>query len=290
MVTTLHKLLDTARRRSFAIPAFNVTDLETVQAVLDAAVQMRSPVIIQTSEKAMSYAGARTLYALMRVAAEDRARKIPVVIHLDHGKHFAVVSQAVRLGYPSVHMDASEKPGARNVALTKRAVALGHRHGITVQGELGYLLGYEGMTKIRFTKRAIEKYLTDPLRAAEFVRKTGVDTLAVAVGTAHGVFKGKEFIDVPRLRAIARATRVPLVLHGGSGLSARDLKTAIRNGVRIVNIDTWLRLAFMKGLSASVKRRKPDHVDIREPLGAARLTMMQEAIRVIRLLGSAGKA
>ena len=290
MVTTLHKLLQHARRRSYAIPAFNVTNLETIQAILDAAVSQRSPVIMQTSERAMSYAGARTLYAMMRVAAEDRAKKIPVVIHLDHGKHYPIVAHAVRLGYTSVHMDASEQPWAMNVALTKRAVALGHANGITVQGELGYLLGYEGMTKIQFSKKAIEKYLTDPQQAAEFVNKTGVDSLAVAVGTAHGVFKGKEFVDIPRLRAIAKAVHIPLVLHGGSGLSAKELKAAIHSGVAVVNIDTWLRIAFMKGLSAAVKHPHPDHVDIREPLGAARLTMLQEAIRVIRLLGSNGKA
>jgi ketose-bisphosphate aldolase len=291
MLTTLHTLLTKAEKGRYAIPAFNVTNLETTQAVLDAAVQMKSPVIIQTSEAAIEYAGHETLFALMCAAIEERAASIPVVIHLDHGKHFDIVKDCIQLGYSSVHMDASEQSWRENVALTKRAVTLGHKKGITVQGELGYLLGYEGMTAVHFTKQLLEKLMTDPEQARTFIQKTGADTLAVALGTAHGYFKGREHIDFKRLMAIKKLVKVPIVLHGGSGVPDKQLKEGIKLGIRIVNIDTSLRLQFMSGLTHALLSYNPKRkVDLRPYLATARLTMQREASRLITLVGSARKA
>ncbi len=291
MLTTLHTLLKKAERGQYAIPAFNVTNLETAQAVLDAAVQMKSPLIMQTSEAAIEYAGGQTLFALMVAAIDERAASIPVVIHLDHGKHYEIVKECVTIGYTSVHMDSSERPWKENVALTKRAVALGHKKGITVQGELGYLLGYEGMTKIKMSRASLEKLMTDPHQAQIFVQKTSVDTLAVALGTAHGYFKGHEHIDLKRLVAIKKLVKVPIVLHGGSGVPDAQIKKAIAAGIRIVNLDTSLRLQFMSGLTRALDTYDPKRkVDLRPYLQAARLTMQREASRLITLLGSARKA
>ncbi len=291
MLTTLHTVLAKAERGKYAIPAFNVTNLETTQAVLDAAVQMKSPVIIQTSEAALEYAGRKTLFSLMRAAIDERAKSIPVIIHLDHGKHFDIVKQCVEIGYSSVHMDASERPWRENVALTKKAAVLGHKKRITVQGELGYLLGYEGMTAVHFTKQVMEKLMTDPQQARVFVQKTGVDTLAVALGTAHGYFKGRERIDFKRLQEIKKLVNVPIVLHGGSGVSDREIKKGISLGIRIINIDTSLRLQFMSGLTHSLLSYNPKRkVDLRPYLKSATLTMQTEARKLIQLLGSARKA
>ena len=291
MITTLHTLLKKAERGRYAIPAFNVTNLETIQAVLRAAAMLKSPVIIQTSEAAIAYAGHATILSMMQSVAADIAPRIPVVTHIDHGKHFPVVAESIRLGYTSVHMDASEKKWAANIALTRKAVVAGHRRGITVQGELGYLLGYEGMTKIRFDRAKLQQIMTDPDKAHEFVRRTGVDTLAIAVGTAHGSFKGKEIIDFQRLQKIKANVSVPLVLHGGSGVAPAQIRKAISMGIRIINLDTTLRLPFLNGLQKSFETYNPKaHVDIREHLSAARLTMEREASRLIELLGSAHKA
>lgn len=291
MLTTLQSLLAKAERGRYAIPAFNVTNLETVQAVLAAASAMRSPVIIQTSEAAIEYAGHKTLFALMVAAIKEQAKSVPVVIHIDHGKHFDIVRDSIKLGYTSVHMDASERPWRENVAVTKRAAVLGHQAGITVQGELGYLLGYEGMTKLKFSRAELTKLMTDPEQARVFVQRTGIDTLAVALGTAHGSFKGREFIDLKRLAAIKKLVNVPIVLHGGSGVPDAQLKQAIRLGIRIVNIDTTLRIKFMSGLTHALLSYNPKRkVDLRPYLATARLTMQEEAVRLIRLLGSARKA
>lgn len=292
MLTSLQHLLAKARRGHYAIPAFNITNLETVQAVLTAAAKTKSPVILQTSMKAIAYAGAHTILALMQTAAREYAPEIPVVTHLDHGKDIKVVRECVQLGYASVHMDASEKPFAQNVSLTRQAVALGHRRGVLVQGELGYLLGYEGMRKIRFDVAKLARSMTDPDQAHEYVRRTGIDTLAVAVGTAHGYFKGKEKIDFSRLKAIAQRVRIPLVLHGGSGVSDAHVRKAIAHGVAVINLDTALRLEFLSGLKQSLgaASRRAATVDIRTYLAQARLFMEREAIRLIRLLGSDRKA
>lgn len=291
MITSLQPLLERATRRRYAIPAFNVTNLETIQAVLSAAAAMRSPVIIQTSEDAIEYAGHRTILELMESVAATHAKKVPVVTHLDHGKHFNVLKRCVELGYRSVHMDASEQPWKKNCELTMKAVILGHKHRVTVQGELGYLLGYEGMTKIRFDRRKLQLLMTDPVQAAEFVAYTGVDTLAIAVGTAHGFFKGKEKIEFERLAAIRKRVRVPLVLHGGSGVADREIRKAIAMGIRIINLDTTLRLQFMSGLRTAMQSYdQKKKVDIRPVLIKARDAMEREARRLMKLLGSAGKA
>ena len=290
MLTTLHQLLVKAEKKKFAIPAFNVTNLETALAVVRAAVKTKSPVIIQTSEAAIQYAGHQTLLRIMENVIAELSGTVPIVTHLDHGKHFETVKASVNLGYRSVHMDASEQPYDDNVSLTKKAVTLGHAKKITVQGELGYLLGYEGMMKMKSMKQ-MTPLLTDPEQAKDFAQKTGVDTLAVAVGTAHGMFRGKEKVDFQRLIAIKQLTGKPLVLHGGSGVYEADIRKAISFGIRIINIDTDLRLSFMSGLQTAMKSYDPTKkVDVREPLGAAALTMEKEAITMIRLLGSANQA
>ena len=291
MITTLHAPLRKAVRGRYAIPAFNVTNLETAQVVLRAAAKLRSPVIVQTSESAIAYAGPETIISMLQTLAGELAPHVSVITHLDHGKHFHVAERCVTLGYTSIHMDASERPWSQNVAVTRRAVVLGHRRRITVQGELGYLLGYEGMTKINFDRGKLKALMTDPDQAAAFVAATGVDTLAIAVGTAHGFFRGKEKIDFDRLAAIQKKVSVPLVLHGGSGVSDAEIRRAIRTGIRIINLDTALRIHFLNGIQQAMAQYDPKTmVDIRAVMDAAQRSMAREAERLIKLVGSAQQA
>lgn len=291
MISKLLPLIERAERGRYAIPAFNVTNLETIIAVVRAAVRTKSPVIIQTSESAIAYAGHEPLLRLIEMIAAREGRAARIVTHLDHGKHSSVVHESVRLGYCSVHMDASERPYRENIRRTKEAVTFAHRRGVPVQGELGYLFGHEGMTSAAFTIAAMQAAMTDPDQAAEFVALTGIDTLAVAVGTAHGIFRGRESVDSKRLAAIRSKIKIPLVLHGGSGAPRQQIRKSIAIGVRIVNIDTALRVAYAAGLRASVGTvRAGSKIDIREIMMPATAAMERVAIEHIRLLGSNGHA
>jgi fructose-bisphosphate aldolase class II len=304
MLVPAKQLLIAARRKRYAVPAFNVNDLEFLRAVMDAAVKMKSPVIIQTSEGAIAYAGMDYLVAMARVAAQAN---IPVVLHLDHGKDPAIIKQAIQSGYTSVMFDGSTLSYAKNVAATKKIVALAHAKGVSVEAELGALAGIEDFVDVA----ARDAHLTDPDEAAAFVRATRCDSLAVAIGTSHGAFKftGRTHLDIPRLKYIAARVSVPIVLHGASGVledvkelaekygaklgKARgvldgDIRKAIRHGVAKINIDTDLRLAFTAGIREAV-HDLPTVIDPRKLLEPATLLMREVAMRKMKLFGSAGR-
>lgn len=290
MMYDLIRLARKAQKQHYAIPAFNVSDLEMTQAVIRAAVNMKSPVIVQTSESALKYAGAKTLAMIIRSVALEIGHTVPIVMHLDHGKHQSVLNQCLRNGFNSVHRDASELSFARNIAATKAAVRAAKKYKARVQGELGAIFGTEGLTKLKkgFDYRQM---MTDPKQAKEFVTKTGIDTLAVSVGTIHGSFKGVEHIDVKRIQAIAAAVRTPLVLHGGSGNDPKQIKAAILAGICIINVDTDLRLALIGGMRRALKKpSKAGKVDPRAILTESYLPMQREAERMMKLFGSAGRA
>ena len=305
MLVTAKQLLVPARRKRYAVPAFNVNDLEFLRAVMDAAVAQKSPVIIQTSEGAVAYAGMDYLVAMARVAAQA---PVPVALHLDHGKDLRVIRQAVQSGYTSVMFDGSSLPYAKNVAQTKKVVALAHAKRVSVEAELGAIAGIEDFV----TVAERDAHLTDPNQAAAFVRSTRCDALAVAIGTRHGAFKftGKTHLDIARLQAIAKRVSVPLVLHGASGIredlkelaqthgaklgKARgvldgDIKKAIQQGVAKVNIDTDLRLAFTAGVREAVDDL-PTVIDPRKLLSPASALMREVAIQKMKLFKSAGRA
>lgn len=304
MLTTTKKLLVPARAKHYAVPAFNVNNLETLKAILSAAEKMRSPIIVQTSEGAIDYAGIEYLSAMIRVAAGG---KIPVAMHLDHGKEMKYVKMALANGYTSVMFDGSARPYAKNVQMTKEVVRLAHAKGASVEAEIGALAGIEDLVSVE----ARDAKLTDPNEAARFAKETGCDSLAVAIGTSHGAykFKGKTHLDIDRLKKIAKLVRLPIVLHGASGVledvkklaehygakigDARgvldaDIKLAIKNGVTKVNIDTDLRLAFTAGVREAVADF-PTVIDPRKLLEPASLLMREVAMRKMKLFGSAGR-
>lgn len=303
LVTTKH-LLVPARRKRYAVPAFNVNDLEFLRAVVDAAVKLKSPLIIQTSEGAVAYAGMDYLVAMAKVAANA---KIPIALHLDHGKDFDVIKQAIKSGYTSVMYDGSALPYAKNVANAKKVVTWAHAKKVSVEAELGAIAGIEDFV----TVEEKDAHLTNPDEAAAFVRATKCDALAIAIGTSHGAFKftGKTHLDIPRLKQIAKQVSIPLVLHGASGVQedvkelaekygaklgkARgvldgDIKKAIQCGVAKVNIDTDLRLAFTAGIREAT-HDLPTVIDPRKLLAPANALMREVAMQKIRLFGSAGR-
>ena len=305
MLVTNMDLLVPARRKAYAVGAFNVNNLEAVLAVYEAAVEERSPAIIAATPSAIKYAGLSYISKIARTAAESAS--VPMSLHLDHGEDFNTVSKCVAAGFSSVMIDGSHLKFEDNIALTKQVANLAHSKGVSVEAELGRLAGVEEKTVEE--KEAI---LTDPENAKEFVEQTGVDSLAVAVGTSHGAykFKAEAKLDFDRLKIISKKVSVPLVLHGASsvpkwiiekaskygaqlegakGIPEEHIKKAIELGIAKINIDTDLRLAFTATVR-EVLTSSPKEFDPRKILGPAKDAVKQVVKGKMRLFGSSGKA
>ncbi len=237
-LVAMSKVLIPARRDGYAVGAFEVWNLESIQAVVAAAVGLSQPVILQVGPYEADYAGLEDI-SLMALFHARRAR-VPVVLHLDHADTFERVMQCINHGFTSVMLDVSHLPYAENVAATKEVVRVAHACGVSVEGELGRIGG--GESGIDVTNEDV--HLTNPDQALEFVNETGIDALAVAIGTVHGFYKSKPNIRLGLLENIAAKVAVPLVLHGGSGTPDSDVSRAISLGVAKVNICTELVAAF----------------------------------------------
>ncbi len=239
LVNTKQMLLD-AQKNHYAIGAFNVENMEMMQAVITAAELEKLPVILQTTPSTLKYADTAVFAAL----AEAMAKKatVPVAMHLDHGSSFELCEKAAKDGYTSLMIDGSKLPLEENIELAKRVVELAKSfaYAPTVEAELGKLGGKEDDLEVKDG----EDMCTDPQEAILFVEKSGVDSLAVAIGTAHGFYKGTPKLEFERLAAIRDAVSVPLVLHGSSGVPDEDVKKAITLGVCKVNFATELRVAY----------------------------------------------
>ncbi|RJQ33317.1 ketose-bisphosphate aldolase [Candidatus Parcubacteria bacterium] len=289
MIVPIKQIINKAKQKRYAVGAFNTSNLEITLAIVRAAVKMKSPVIIQTSESAIGYSNLETLFGLMTNVANTVGRSVPIAIHLDHGKDLATIKDCIKIGYNSVHIDASEKDFATNIRLSRQVADWGHKKKIWVQAELGSILGKEGMVKLETGEINMKDLLTDPYQAIDFVAKTKVDTLAISVGTIHGSFKGIERVDHTLLKKIAALVNIPLVLHGGSGLNAGTFKKSIKNGISVINIDTNLRLAFKNALQKSIKQSE-NLVDPRKILAPSTEAMQKEVEKMIHIFGSTNKA
>ncbi len=272
-----------AEKGGYAVGAFNVNNLETLTAIVAAAEGEKSPVILQASQGAIKYAGLEYIVAMARVAAARAA--VPIALNLDHGTSFDQAMQCVRAGFTAVMVDGSRLSYDENAALVRRVVEVGRAVGVSVEAELGRIGGTED--DISVTDR--EAAFTEPETAARFVAETGCDALAVAVGTAHGVYKGEPKLDFDRLAAIDRLVGPPLVLHGASGVPDDAIREAIRLGVRKINIDTEIRLAFAGSVRRTLAHNEGVY-DPREILSPARRAMEEVVREKIRLFGSAGRA
>lgn len=239
LVNTKQMLLD-AQKNHYAIGAFNVENMEMMQAVITAAELEKLPVILQTTPSTLKYADTSVFSAMAEAMAKKAS--VPVAMHLDHGSSFELCEQAALDGYTSLMIDGSKLPLEENIELAKRVVELAKTMAYvpTVEAELGKLGGKEDDLEVKEG----EDMCTDPEEAIEFVEKSGVDSLAVAIGTAHGFYKGTPKLEFERLAAIRDAVQVPLVLHGSSGVPDEDVKKAISLGICKVNFATELRVAY----------------------------------------------
>lgn len=237
MIVTNAQLLKEAKRGGYAVPAFNVDNLESVLGVLNAVENTARPTIIQTIPRTLKYGGVSTYAALVKANYRGGA---DISIHLDHGSDLQICRACISAGYTSVMIDGSMLDFDKNVELTKRVVEEARAFGVSVEAELGTIGGKEETeSEIRYTE--VDE-------AVKFVQLTGVDSLAIGVGTAHGVYKGQPHIAVDRIREIAQAIDIPLVLHGASGLSDEVIRACIEAGISKINFATHLRQAFTQGL------------------------------------------
>ncbi len=303
MLTSGKAILRKANRGGYAVGAFNINNLEFLQAIIAAAEKQKSPVMIATSEGAIKYAGMKYLKAMAHTAAENS--RVPVCLHLDHGTTMETIKKCIRTGWTSVMIDASHKKLEENIRLTKKVVSMAHRKNISVEAELGTIGGKEEQVSSR---RII---YTEPEKAEEFAEKTGIDSLAVAIGTSHGPnkFAGKAKLNFDILRDIKKRTGMPLVLHGASGLPkdimslARrwgvklghphgvddtSIRKAVKLGINKINTDTDLRIAFDAAIRKYLKRH-PKDFDPRHILSPARDLIQEVVEHRMKVFGSRGK-
>ncbi|HOK22762.1 MAG TPA: class II fructose-1,6-bisphosphate aldolase [Candidatus Hydrothermia bacterium] len=299
-LVSMKELLIEAEKNGYAVGAFNINNLEFFQSVMSAAEEENSPVIIAVSEGGMNYAGVEFIEAIVKTGIEKY--RVPFALHLDHGKKLKSILQAIRFGFTSVMVDASDKSIEENIRITRKVVELAKPLDITVEAELGRLLGKEEEIE------SSEAIYTDPEDALKFIQETECDALAIACGTSHGAYKfqGEPKLDIQRIRKIKELIGIPLVLHGASGVSQAmvqeatalgfqlkgakgvpdsEIKEAIKAGIRKINIDTDLRISFLIGFQ-KVFRESPSEIDPRAHLKEAKLRVKEKVKEKIRLFNS----
>lgn len=281
LVTTKKILLD-AQKGNYAIGAFNVEDMEMVQAVIEAAEEKKSPVIIQTTPSTVKYAGVHLYYAMVEALAKRAS--VPVALHLDHGSSFELASQAFRAGYTSIMIDGSHGTLEENIAISKKVVEMCHSENVPVEAELGKVGGKEDDLD-----GGIDNPYTDPEQALYFVEQTNVDSLAIAIGTAHGVYQGVPKLDLDRLSSIREKVTVPLVLHGTSGVPDETVKECVKRGICKVNYATDLRIALTKGVRATLEK-DAEVIDPKKYMAAGREEVKKYVMEKMDVCGSTGRA
>jgi fructose-bisphosphate aldolase, class II len=305
LVTSKAMLLK-AMRDGYAVGHFNIADMLTTQAVIEAAVELKSPVIIAVTETAINFAGFEYLVSMVKTGAA--LAKVPIALHLDHGRDMKIIKRAIEGGFTSIMCDASMHRFEKNVAITKKVVDMAHKRGITVEGELGMVtkrvcgLGVDERRNI----------LTDPMEAKHYVARTGIDSLAVSIGTSHGAYKfdGVCEIDLERLQLINQMVQLPLVIHGASeipaavvkkatrygakwhganGVDPKSLRLACKHGINKVNTHTDISLVYIAA-TREFLARNPKEMDQRELFSYSRNAMKELVKQKISQLGCAGKA
>ena len=279
MYTTSKEMILAAQCGGYAIPAFNFENMEMLQAILAAAEELGSPVLLQTTPSTLKYMTLRQAYAMAK--AEADAVRVPVALHLDHCESYEGVCDALDAGYSSVMIDASKLDFEENIAVTRKTVQAAHARGVTVEAELGTVGGKEDSHSASIA-------YTDPGEAVDFFRRTGVDIFAVAIGTAHGFYKGEPRLDFELLQKLAGLIDAPLVLHGGSGIPDEMIRKTIELGICKVNFATELRAA----MTAAVRQALKDEsiIDPKKFMAPGREAVKSLCMHKIRLCGSDHKA
>ncbi len=279
----MKKMLSKAAAGKYAVGAFNILDYNSAKAVVRAAEELDAPVIIQTSAKTVTFWGSRTLMDWMRELADSS--KVPIAVHLDHCKDLDLIRECIEAGWTSVMIDASAKPFEENLALSQQVVAMARPKGVTVEAELGAIVGVEDDIHVKEQ----DAHLADPRQAVEFCAKVEPDCFAPAIGTAHGVYTGKPRIAYDILEEVATSTGVPIALHGGTGLSDEVFRKCIALGCAKVNISTQIKYAFIDGF-VGYYRAHDTQYDPLKVIDAQFDEVKKGIIENIKLFGSAGKA
>lgn len=277
------RLLSEAQRQGYAVGAFNAHSLDMIPAIAAAAEDERSPLILEFSPGSLKFCGTRNVAALVKdIAARS---ELPIAMHLDHGEKFEHVVDCLEAGFSSVMIDGSRLPYEENVALTARVVEAAKVAGVTVEAELGHIGGVED----DMTASERSQLYTDPALAADFVRRTGIDCLAIAIGTAHGFYSWEPNLDFDRLAELRRTLSIPLVLHGASDLPLGQVQRAVKGGVQKINIASDLKAPWAAGVG-KVLAEHPDEMDPRKILGPANAGVRAVVREKMRLFGCAGRA
>lgn len=263
MLVSLKELMEDAEKGGYAVGAFNVSNLESLMAIMQAAEETGRGVILNYAEVHAPFLSMEQATLIMLDAAKKA--KVPVCVHLDHGSSMESCIQAIRLGFTSVMLDASAEDYETNVRETKEIVRLAHSVGVTVEAELGHIFSSDmGLAESPKEAETLESFdsaedvYTDPATAKDFVERTGVDVLAIAFGTTHGIYTKKPKLDLERITKIKEAVDIPFVMHGGSGLSKEEFQTAIRNGIRKINYYTYMTLAGGRAVKEALDQKAPD--------------------------------
>lgn len=269
MLVTLNELLPQASEGHYAVPAFDCMEDVMIRTLLDTAEQERSPIILMALEHDLRGRGITYISGLVRAVAD--LYDIPIALHLDHADNFDIITKAIDYGFTSVMYDGSQLPFRENIEQSRHVVEIAHGHHVTVEAELGLVAGkdihgddYPGAGK---------SLLTDPAEVVEFVEHTGVDALAVSIGTAHGVYISLPNLDITRLEAINKVSKIPLVLHGGSNTPVDQIQNAIRHGISKINVYADLRVGMLEGLKNSA-----NHQVRKDPLPDALFRPIREGL------------
>jgi len=282
----MKEMLNKAKEGGYAVGQFNINNLEFTQAILLAAQEENAPVILGVSEGAGRYMGGfKTVVGMVKGLMEEYKITVPVALHLDHGSSFEKCVEALYAGFTSVMIDGSHYPLEENIALTKRVVDVAHVLGASVEGELGRIGGQEDDLSVEDAEAAYAV----PAECERFVKETGVDALAPALGSVHGPYKGEPKLGFDRMQVIKELTGLPLVLHGGTGIPTKDIQRAIACGTAKINVNTENQIASAKKVR-EVLAAKPDLYDPRKYLGPAREAIKETVISKIREFGSSNKA
>jgi len=276
-------MLGTARAGGYAVGAFNILDYNSTKTVIDAAEQLKAPVIIQTSAKTVIFWGSSAIISWVKELV--RASKVPIALHLDHCKDLQLIAECIEAGWSSVMIDASAKPFEENLALSKQVVEMARPKDVTVEAELGAIVGVEDDIHVKEQ----DAHLADPVQAIRFCEEVDPDCFAPAIGTAHGVYKGVPKIAYDRLEEIAGKTPIPIALHGGTGLADDVFKKCISLGCAKVNISTQLKYAFIDGFAEYHNAHSTQYNPLKV-IEAQYDALIAGIIENINLFGSAGKA
>lgn len=282
-----------AQKEKFAIGAFNAASIETLKAIVGAAKSLKSPVMIEASHGEVSYFGARELVGVCR--AMEQSYGIPILLNLDHAPDFGKCKEAIDFGFDYVHLDGSKMPIEENTAQTKKLVEYAHQRDVLVEGEIDNInvLGASSADHRHESADAVRdaKYYTDPEKAVEFVRATGVDTFASFIGNVHGLYSGAKNINLDLLREIKiKLGEIFMSLHGGSGIPDNEVTAAIGIGIQKVNVNSELRIAFYEKLNEIMEKPSESEVAIYKIMSEAIAAMQKIVEDKIKIFGSSGKA